>query len=143
MIEIVLTKGMTAKISDEDADLATIKWTYSHGYAVRNDWKQKRRIYLHRVVASRIQDLNGLVVDHIDHDSLNNCRENLRGISHKRNIANRKSGNKNKKSPGIVGVHKSRNRLVVRIGGKTFGYFDDPDEASRIAASARQEVYSV
>ena len=47
-------------------------------------------LYLHREIARRMGILNdGEVIDHIDNNSLNNCRENLQALSARANLLKR------------------------------------------------------
>lgn len=107
MKEISLSKGLTAKVSDEDFEyLSQWKWTSSvesrgtKVYAIR--WSRKSehgdgkrfKIRMHRVVAERHEflstgilcDRSSFVVDHKDDDSLNNTRENLEYVSQEENM---------------------------------------------------------
>ena len=93
----------------------------------------------------KIGELNiDYVVDHIDHDTLNNRKENFRVIEHINNLTNRKSRNKNNKS-GYRNVCcvDGKYRVQVSIDGKNtvVGVFDDVHEAGRIAEEARQKYY--
>lgn len=55
---------------------------------VRDGKRIARRIHLHRIVAETFlgECPNGFVVDHIDHDKLNNSIDNLRYISNAENL---------------------------------------------------------
>jgi hypothetical protein len=82
---IRLTMGKFAVV--DDADLAIVcghKWSALRGrctwYAVAKSGP--RTIYMHRLVAGAA---NRQQVDHIDHDGLNNRRDNLRLCSHTQN----------------------------------------------------------
>lgn len=140
---IMLTKGKTTIIDTEDADLCSLKWYAYHNdglyYAVHSfeigDGKRKH-IGLHRIILSRIigRDLKANELpDHIDRDTLNNRRSNLRVASSSQNQANKKR-KKNSKS-GFKGVyyHKRDKKWIVQVkkGGVYVytGRFDTPEEA--------------
>lgn len=88
------------------------------------------------------------VVDHIDHDTLNNTKENLRVISHSDNSTNRKSRNSNNKS-GYRNVcwSKSEKKWLVQLSvnkkNTVLGKFEheDLDEAGKFAEKMRQKYY--
>lgn len=111
---ILLTKGHFAQVSDEDyADLNAYKWYYHNkGYAARylNDIKQ--HIFMHNVVANTPDDKEA---DHINHDKLDNRRENLRNATKSQNLGNRLV-NKNS-TTGYKGVlyHKINENYIARI----------------------------
>ncbi len=100
------------------------------------------RIYGRSYLLSRLAFLymNGLwpsgLVDHKDRNPMNNSWKNLRDATYSQNNKNRPTA-KNKTSRHR-GVSKSRGKwaVVVRVDGKLkwFGYYDDEDEAGRIAA---------
>jgi hypothetical protein len=76
---IPLTKGKAALVDDDQfAGLSQYRWRYaSSGYAVRTVRANGRRrhIFMHRQIMAAQP---GQLVDHIDHDRLDNRRENLR-----------------------------------------------------------------
>jgi hypothetical protein len=88
MKEIKLTQGQLAIVDDEDFDLVKdYRWYYHKGYAVRNDWKNHREIALHRVISN--PEVN-MVVDHINRNTLDNRRDNLRICTRAQNCQNHK-----------------------------------------------------
>lgn len=88
----------------------------------------------------------GYEVDHIDHDTLNNRKYNLRVVERKNNNKHRKSKNKNNKS-GYRNVfwntRESKWIVQLQINGKNtrLGKFDNIDEAGRFAEEMRQKYY--
>lgn len=149
MATITLTKGYVAVVDDEDADLsdtgfyATINSLKGHVYAKRTviGSRPKRCEYLHRLIAARMGPIpDGYVVDHIDGDTLNCRRANLRAVTHKTNIWNRSAANKNSRS-GVPGVRfrpkTGKWQAYVCPGGKmkTVGTFPTMEDA-RVAREA-------
>lgn len=91
MKKIKLTQGKFALVDDEDfVELNKFKWYtgkyYKNTcvYAIRRDNKGKT-ILMHREI---MQTPSGMVTDHIDHNGLNNQKNNLRSCSHAQNIRN-------------------------------------------------------
>ena len=88
------------------------------------------------------------VVDHINHDTLDNTKTNLRVISHSNNSTNRKSRNSNNKS-GYRNVcwSKNENKWIVQLQinkkNKILGRFEynDLDKAGQFAEEMRQKYY--
>lgn len=94
MKEIQLTKGKVALVDDEDFNyLNQFKWQVSEcrhtSYAIRTERKNglKKTIRMHRDILS-ITDVE-IIVDHIDHNGLNNQKNNLRQSSCSENNSNR------------------------------------------------------
>ena len=144
MREIELNLGMRAIVDAEDYEKVNkYKWLAkrsgknSEYYARRNthiDGKRKT-LWMSRVV----MDTPGAVqVDHINGNTLDNRKSNLRFCSHTENMRNRKLQKNNKL--GIKGVYCDRNKFKAQIGfnGKniTLGRFNvlgDADSAYRVA----------
>jgi hypothetical protein len=115
-IRIPLTKNKWAIVDRDMAHLADYNWFYHHeGYAVRSLRPIKTHIYLHHCVIGR--PLFKLEVDHINLNSLDNRRENLRIVTSREN----KNNNRRKKlgiaSSGYPGViwNKKLGKWVSRI----------------------------
>lgn len=148
---ITLSGGETALVDDEDYEaFGALKWS-SHKiqlpsgrryvYAQRKNGR--RTIGLHRLILAAPR---GLVVDHINGDTLDNRRDNLRLVTHKVNMRNRHGANAN----SVTGVRNvrldSRNgRFIVslqpRSGYLHIGTYASLEEATKAAARVREEVY--
>jgi len=121
MKELAISKGLNVLLDDEDYEkYHKFKWyaqgTKNHIYAARSvrygphKENKKKCLYLHRLILNCKEDE---VVDHIDHNTLNNQKYNLRLASHKENIRNRKN-TYCKKDTAYKGVFKQK-------GSKTWG----------------------
>lgn len=89
---------------------------------------------------------NKEIVDHINHDTLDNRKENLRKTEQSYNLRHRRGANKNNKS-GYRNVCwlKNENRWCVQLqvdGQNTrLGFFNDVDEAGKFAEEMRKKYY--
>jgi hypothetical protein len=116
------------------------EYTQSY-YVYGNIPGTKKKIRLHRFL---FDDPEGLVIDHINHDTLDNRRTNLRAITRLGNTQNKKGENKNNKS-GVRGVCWNKNagkwKAHIRVKGKQthLGYFVDLEEAEKAVIKARKE----
>lgn len=148
---IKLTQDKFAKVSDIDYEyLNQFKWcAYKDGnsfYAIRSirhNGKQTN-IRMHRVILERI-GYKLEHVDHIDHNGLNNTRENIRPCTSQENKCNRTKQKNN--TSGFKGVswHKASGKWETRIGmnGKTkyLGLFDDPKDAAEAYKQAARKLH--
>ena len=95
MKHITLTKGKVAVVDDEDYEwLSKYKWCFNgYGYAVRGRKKHEkvngRRgvIFLHREV---MKTPTGMITDHINKNTLDNQKKNLRICTPSQNNQNMK-----------------------------------------------------
>jgi len=146
MKQIPLTKGKEAWVDDEDYDfLMQWKWHLTGGnrnsksagkYAGRWDWTHgnRKRIYMHNVIASRINLPSS--PDHRDRDGLNNQRCNLRDATNSQNLANRALFETS--TSGFKGVTEHRGKwqsqIMVHRQTHYLGRFPGT-EAGKIAAA--------
>jgi len=143
---IPLTRGKYAIVDAADyAWLSPHKWfatgDESRGfYAARRDGN--RVVLMHRAIMNAPE---GAVVDHINHNSLNNRRGNLRLCTQKQN--SRSAGPNRRGSSRFKGVYflKRTGKWLATIGyhGKTIhlGSFDDEIEAAKAYDRKARELF--
>ena len=139
MKEIPLTQGKVALVDDEDYErvMEAGPWcVHREGqtwYAVRNTPRPLHGIVrLHRLIMDAVPPLT---VDHINHDGLDNRKENLRLCSRAQNCANKEK--KEGTSSRFKGVYWSKKyrgwvaEIRVYYRKKYLGIFKDEAEAAR------------
>lgn len=114
MKEIKLLKGDIAIVDDADYDyLSQFKWysvkTGNTFYAKRVDGN--KRYFMHREILNAPNDK---IIDHKDHNGLNNQRNNIRLCNKSENTRNMIRNNKDIKSSKYLGVS-------VRMSGRLKG----------------------
>jgi len=111
--------------------------------AIKVDKKTGARRMLHRVIMNAPP---GKVVDHINHNTLDNRKDNLRIVSYVENARNRAGLNRNNKS-GYPGLrwHTEINKWVatIKINYKEIylGAFINKEDAINIIKAARERYY--
>ena len=142
---IPLTQGKVTEIDDADYVLIQDhKWRAYHKdynwYArtaikVEGRWKD---LLMHRLIMNAV---SGQEIDHIDRNSLNNRRSNLRFATKQENQFNRRVGKGSSIYKGVYWQKSRQNwRAVIRLDGKLrhLGNFFDEKKAAlayNIAAS--------
>lgn len=140
MREIPLTRGKVALVDDDDYDrlIAIGKWYCGcGGYAVRSKSFRKenglwscKTIWMHRVI---LGDPEGMEVDHINRNTLDNQKSNLRVCTHKQNCINVACYAQNEYK-GVSWKKQSRKwRAYSHLNHKQIhlGYFDNPIDAAK------------
>lgn len=95
MKEIALRGGLVALVDDADFEAVNrFAWSayrygakQTHLYAARRE--NDRMLMMHRFI---LDAAKGAIVDHINHNGLDNQRANLRFCTHQENMRNRKKG---------------------------------------------------
>lgn len=146
MKTINLTRGYKTIIDDVDFEkVSNHKWHVfgTHKYAGRDivvDGKSKK-LLLHRFI---MNPKDGMEVDHINGDKLDNRRSNLRIATHRQNCSNHPGYGEYK------GVHEVKNRPLkkrfctrIMVDGKNLyiGYFKTLEEAKAAYDSAAMTLY--
>ena len=135
---INLTMGYSTIVDDEDYEwLSVFRWrslvTKKHIYAIRG-----KSISIHREIMNAPK---GLYVDHIDYNTLNNQRSNLRIATPSQSIVHRRIKN----PTGYIGVHKHYNKWCASIWlngtRKHIGLFDTPEEAAKARDDLARQRY--
>lgn len=133
-IQIPIINGVTLIDRADEALVSGFRWRLlSNGYVMAQ--RGNLYIYMHRLIAGAGPDE---VVDHINHDPLDNRLRNLRLCQQAQNCANR---NADRRKAGTTSRHKgvswdrSRARWAasIHIEGKTrhLGRFSTEDDAAR------------
>jgi len=148
---IPLSLGKFAIVDPEDYErINKHKWFVNknkyNSYARRNVWKGRNRevVRMHREILNAPA---GLLVDHINHNGLDNRKANLR-------LATRTQNSWNRRKPKIpnctsrfkgVGWHKGNKKWSTKIcfngKRKTIGYFADEIEAAKAYDKAAKKYH--
>jgi hypothetical protein len=140
---IPLGGGLFATVDARDYKrLSKYKWCVlskcGAPYAVRRT-KDGRMVYMHREI---MRASKGSFVDHLDHNTLNNRRCNLRICTQAENQAN--AGHRGSAS-GYVGVKRVGKKWEgeINLKGKRYylGRFDDPADAARARDRKAYELH--
>lgn len=143
-----LTQGKFALISPEDEHLLRWRWCVVAGgkYAGRNrqlsDGPGSGIIYMHRQILNAPE---GISVDHVNHDSLDNRRRNLRLATQSQNMANGLIQRNNTSGyRGVIWLKRERlwlARIKVNRQQRNLGYFKTPEEAARCYDAEARSVW--
>jgi hypothetical protein len=131
MREIVLTRGHVALVDDGDYEsLVDVNWLFTDNgngnfYAVRKpragiDPPKPSSIYMHREL---LKPADGLLIDHINGNGLDNRRQNLRLATKAENMRNR--------GPVKNFAFKGIYRVSDECWGVQCTGFSTPEEAAR------------
>lgn len=161
MKEIELTQGKVAIVDDEDYEwLSNYKWNlgdhnksekYIYAFTriyVEAEYgtphyylkkKQRKSIFMHRMIMDTPEDL---IIDHINHNTLDNRKANLRNTTYSQNMIN---SYRDKPLSGYRGVtaHKKKYAARISINGKDkrIGSYRTAKEAGKAFNKAAQKHY--
>ncbi len=140
-----LGKGVFTVLDVEDVPLlGSLRWCAKASRPGEALYVQRRTdngtVKLHRLITGAS---NGELPDHIDGDTLNNRRYNLRICDRFGNAQNRGINRNN--TSGFKGVYKTGSRWYASIKHKDrkyrLGVFDDPADAARAYDAAASEIW--
>jgi len=146
MKTIALTQGMEAIVDDADFEwLNQWKWcAFRHGhtfYAVRSVWLghgKQQTLFMHRALLGLAHG-DGKEVDHINHDGLDNQRNNIRIVTRRENMCNvRSKGYTIRKRPRPFQV-----TIKVEEKQKHIGYFATRKEALAAHRKAKLRYHHI
>ena len=146
MRKIKLTQGKYALVDDEDFDRVNqFKW-----WAIKspsNNWRavrQKNRlnIYMHKFI---LGENSFKIIDHINGDSLDNRKSNLRYCSYSQNNMNSKIKSHNttghKGVSFVRRVNKYRVQIMCNKIRYNLGYFKDINDAAKAYNAKALELH--
>jgi hypothetical protein len=143
---INLTKGQSAIVDSEDFHwLNQLKWYCmatkpTHMYGARRNIKV---LYMHRCILEKHGiDLTNKQVDHINHDTLNNRKSNLRVVSTSQNQQNARFKKSKSGFKGVTSTVKAW-KAVIGVDGKQkhIGTFKSKHEAALAYNDAAQKFF--
>lgn len=153
MKRIPLTQGQYAIVDDEDFEwLSKWKWhvlridrtLYAARCRQKADGPGSGRILMHRVILCPAE---GMEIDHVNGNGLDNRHPNLRAVTPAINQANHIHQKQNRKHDLPMGVVPNGRRFVARIQinrhTKYLGVFGTPQEAAASYNKAKRERLSV
>lgn len=146
MKEIRLTQGRVTIVDDDTYEyLSQFSWHFmGSGYAARDTSQKdgKKLVLMHREI---MHAPDGVVVDHINHDSLDNRKANLRLCTHAQNIQNMKTPRSN--TSGYKGVYLNKAsrkwQAYIRKNGVFYhlGLFSTAEEAAHTYDKKARELF--
>lgn len=142
------SEGLILECLIDTEDLPLLE-SYTGAWVVKKD--ESRGYYamtskgqsMHRLIMDAPRNL---VVDHINHNTIDNRKSQLRLSTARDNARNRKGASKLNKS-GIRGVGWCPNlgkwRAVIYVNGRNthLGYYEDKYEAGRVSTKARLHYF--
>ena len=148
---IPLTQGKVALVDDEDyEELKKYKWfaqkdhNWNRWYAIRKtrDKNRKRKsIRMHQ----QITGFKYKIIDHINHDGIDNRKCNLRACTHSQNKKNSNLYKNNKSGLNGVSWFKTNKKWHAQIcKDKTvihLGYFKNKNDAGRAVDKKAKELF--
>lgn len=153
--EITLACGLVTLVDDEDyEELSQYSWSATRN-AKGKTWYAKRTAYepgrgcasvlMHRQILGTPA---GVVVDHENHNGLDNRRRNIRDCSRSQNAVNFERPRAIAPYRGLTRQASGRWRAVITSGGcrTGLGTYDTAEEAARIydqAARARHGAFAL
>lgn len=142
MKEIELTQGKVAIVDDEDFEYLS-QWKWCAAFMTRNFYAaksisingQRKVILMHRFI---LNPEKNMVVDHINGNTLDNRRENLRICTPRENSRNRKKRTISKNK--YKGVANSNGKFIARIEIH-LGTFENEIDAAKAYNEAAKNLF--
>jgi AP2 domain-containing protein/HNH endonuclease len=148
---IKLTRSQFAKVDASDYEWLN-QWNWyalfnkliGSFYAVRGRHEpgQPALISMHRAI---LGDPKGLDVDHINHDTLDNRRKNLRKATRSQNLLNARRKINNSGFKGVYRHPGGKWKAQIQVNHKYvyLGYFSSPEEAHKAYVKAAKKLAGI
>lgn len=155
-MKIILRSEISTQVDPEDIDLDALSWTTGGGKVGGRAYARRRMPdgsieYLHRRIAERVfGSIDGAKIDHLNGDTFDNRRQNLRAVTHTINVRNVGGAQKNS-GTGVLGVNlrmyrgTPRYRAYICEGRKmiSLGTFSTLEEAAAARLQGEAELWGV
>lgn len=150
MKQIELTQGKFAVIDDDDYERVVssgLKWHahkdwntyYARASVIENG--KKRFVLMHRLVLG-LEATGYPLVDHIDHNGLNNTRANMRTATISQNATNRTFGKLKYHYRGVIRKNEGWIARIKKNGKrKILGPYKTEEDAARAYDRAAKELH--
>ena len=140
IIKVNKHKSIVDVIVDKD-DLEIVK-QYTLSLTGKYIYNCKNKILLHRLIMN--ESKTNVWIDHINHNTFDNRKKNLRKVTPSQNAMNRRLNPKNKL--GVKGVHLNKyGKYVAQIEldyrQKNLGAYDNIDDAINARKKAEKELF--
>ena len=127
-------------------DAADYEWLRKYKWSPRGSGRYAARrengktIYMHREIMNAPE---GMVVDHIDGNGLNNRRRNLRVCTQGENGCNSRPRRNRSGFRGVLERENGKYGVIVKFKGKTYwgGVYDDPVEAAKARDKLARQLH--
>ena len=142
--EILITRGQVVIVDEQDyEELSKYKWYLIDGFAARTIKKDDKRttIYMHRVIMDAPM---GVSVYHINHNKLDNQRENLRLVKGSARMHRRPSVKHSSKYRGVYWCKDKRKWIAeIKVYKKQIrlGRFEVEKDAAMAYDEAARKYY--
>ena len=148
MKKIELTQGQFAIVDDDDYEyLSQWKWhahydRHTNSFRARKNIRNEKKattISMHTMI---MKTPKGLVCDHINGDTLDNRKENLRNITNNQNLMNRKGDRGRELYKGVyIQRYKNKKYFVVHVKSTYAGIYETEKEAALAYDKKARELF--
>lgn len=146
MKQIKITRGLFTLVDDEDFEyLNQFKWHFSNpGYASKGkpyiNGQPQGQLLMHRLI---MNCPDNKTVDHINHNKLNNRKENLRICTYHENRMNSSLQSNNKTGFRGVYFYDGKYTAQIKLDGKMYylGRFATKEEAALVYNKKAKEFF--
>lgn len=142
-MRLLLTNGLATQIDAEEYESLSKRSWYidTNNYVFRTEYvspTKRRKIYLHRIIMKTPQ---GSCTDHINGNTLDNRKENLRICTRQQNSANSKKRRATASTYKGVSLDKRDGKWQAKIKQNYIGRFSSEQDAALAYNSAAQVVF--
>ena len=133
----ITSNGIEFIVDEEDAErVADYSW-YINNYGYVRGWVNGKDVTLHRFILGLLDsEGKALVVDHINHDKLNNTKGNLRVCTNQQNL-------RNTNAKGYIKGRNGKHQVKIMVDGRSIslGEYESEEHARAVRIMAEKEYF--